>query len=113
MKTNTLICGDEMHHLDTAYRAGARAMRQSIPYEVGNPYRDLTQQHDQFNYGHTNEAACEHIRFGVDVIETRLTGRCFEEDASVPRDEYGVDDDWYAKHFAVFAPIHKLSAVAA
>ncbi len=68
-----------MYHLDAAYRAGARAMRQGIPYGISNPYRTFTQQHDQFNYGHVNESAGEHIRFGVDVIEAADAGQCFKE----------------------------------
>lgn len=79
MKSDTLICGDEMYHIDTAYKAGARAMRQGIPWNVGNPYRDGTQQYDQWSYGHVNESAGEHIRFGVDVIEVAVTGQCFVE----------------------------------
>lgn len=113
MKTNTLICGDDMYHMDAAYRAGARAMRQLIPYSVANPYRDGTQQHDQFDYGHVNESAGEHIRFGVDVIEVAATGRCFEEDQSVPRDEYSVDRDWYAKQLALRTSPCKLHTVSA
>lgn len=113
MKTNTLICGDTMYHLDAAYRAGAIAMRQRIPYSVANPHRADTQQHDQFDYGHVNESAGEHVRFGVDVIKAQQNGRCFEEDSSVPRDEYGVDSDWYNNQLVVFATNPRGMAIAA
>lgn len=113
MKTNTLIIGDDMYHMDAAYRAGAKAMRRGVPWSVANPYRDGTQQYDQFGYGHVNESSGEHIRFGVDMIGTALTGRCFEEDPSVPRDEYGVDSDWYDNQLMVLAINPRGMAIAA
>lgn len=84
MKTNTLICGDDLYHMDKAYREGALAMRNNIPWATGNPYRDGSQQHDQWSYGHVNESDDQHLRDGVDVITAPQSGQCFGRDACSP-----------------------------
>ena len=110
MRTNTLLLGDTLYHLDAPYRAGALAMRQGIPWNVANPYRYGTQKHDQFDYGHVNESSCEHIRFGVDVIEAAQVGQCFQNDPGVPRDEYGVEFNWYRAQLCAISSLGKISA---
>lgn len=99
-----IVVGDSIYELDKAYKEGARAMRAQVPYNVGNPYRAGCYSHDQWNEGHCHEAAGEHIRFGVDVIAARASGRCFEEDPSVPRDrDHHVDMRWYEAQLATAA----------
>lgn len=95
MKTNTLVIGDTEYWMNAPYRKGAQDCREGVPY--GNAPYIVSDNIDQYNYGHENEGACEHIRNGIDVILAPLTGERFDEDPSVPRDRNGqVDDSWYA-----------------
>jgi len=96
MRLNSLLIGDGIYELSKAYRTGAQAMRDSVSFRH-NPYRNTdSQEHYDWECGHTNEAEGEHFRFGVDVINAPLNGRYFEEDSTVPRDKDGcVDSDWY------------------
>jgi len=93
-----IVCGDTLYEVNKEYREGALAMRRMTPYHC-NPYTDGSYKADQWNCGHTNEAAGEHIRFGVDIInEDPKKDIIFEEDPNVPRDKDGnVDWDWYEK----------------
>ncbi len=92
---NLLIIGDTQYTLDSFYIQGALAMRNSVPYSA-NPYRSFSGRHDQWNYGHENENAGEHVRFGVDVLSELPRGRVIAEDPATPRDERGeVDRTWY------------------
>jgi hypothetical protein len=95
-RNNAIMMGDTIYEVDKAYRDGAEAMRRRVPYNVGNPHRYGTYAHDQWNNGHAHEATGEHVRFGSDIITAPRTGRCFEEDPGVPRDEFGVLMTWYA-----------------
>lgn len=100
MKLNTLIVGDTEYTLSKAYRDGALAMRQRIPF-TGNPFKDPDcQSYSDWDEGHTNESAGEHIRFGIDVITAPATGECFKLDPYAPYDEYGVKYDWYQAKLA-------------
>lgn len=97
----SLIIGDSLYEIDAAYREGARALRLRIPYSC-NPHRADSAAHDQWNYGHGNEAEGEHFRFGVDLIETRAAKtHVWEQDPAVPRDGVGlVLPDWYTNALA-------------
>jgi hypothetical protein len=96
MKLNELVAGDSVYTMTKAYRDGAQAMRDSVPFTC-NPYRNRdSQQYYDWDDGHTNEAAGEHVRFGTDMLGAPLNGRRFEEDPAVPRDQYSsVSNDWY------------------
>lgn len=91
-----IILGDTKYEIDTAYRAGARAMRRGVPWDC-SPHRHGSYAYDQWDAGHTHEAAGEHVRFGIDVITARRPAKyVWQEDPTVPRDPHGnVDDDWY------------------
>ena len=103
-RLNTLICGDTEYTMTKAYRDGAMAMRREIPH-FANPHRDGTQSAFDWDNGHTNEAAGEHVRFATDVISARQNGAVFEEDPSVPRLKYGdVDEAWYRGALAATCP---------
>lgn len=91
---NVLICGDTEYTLTPAYKRGARAMRERIPYRC-NPYRHGCQSHEDWNAGHENESAGEHIRFGRDLIEARNAGEWFDADPNVPMVDNQVDPNWY------------------
>ena len=93
-KLNSLICGDTIFEITQAYRRGAIDRRDGIRFGR-NPFRSGSQRHYDWEAGYGNEDACEHIRFGVDVVTTKNIGSVFNEDPSVPRDEYGVDQQWY------------------
>lgn len=96
MKLNELVVGDTVYTMTKAYREGAQAMRDSVPFTC-NPHRNTeSQQYFDWDSGHTNEAAREHVRFGIDLLGATLNGRRFEEDATVPRDDFSdVSRDWY------------------
>lgn len=47
--------GKAEYVVDRFYKEGVNAFQQSIPYGC-NPYRDGSQRHDQWNYGHVNES---------------------------------------------------------
>jgi hypothetical protein len=96
MKLNDLVVGDTVYTMTKAYREGAQAMRDSVPFTC-NPYRNTnSQQYSDWDYGHTNEASGEHVRFGIDLLGAPLNGRRFEEDPAVPRDQFtDVSKDWY------------------
>jgi hypothetical protein len=101
MKLNELVVGDSAYAMTKAYRDGAMAMRMSIPVTCNPHHNTDSQAHHDWEYGHTNEAACEHIRFGVDVLHASLKGCRFEEDSAVPRDDCAeVDSEWYRKQLA-------------
>lgn len=94
-RLNTLICGDTEYTLTQAYRDGAMAMRRQTPH-FANPFRDGTQSAEDWDQGHTNEAAGEHVRFGTDVISARPRGAVFADDTDIPRLPCGdVDETWY------------------
>jgi hypothetical protein len=98
MRLNELVVGDTAYTMTKAYRDGAMAMRMSIPVTYNPHCNTDSQAHYDWEDGHTNEAACEHIRFGVDVLHASLTGVRFEEDSNVPRDDCAeVDSEWYHK----------------
>lgn len=85
---NRLLCGDTLYDLTPAYIAGALALRRNTPHWA-NPYSDDSQEADDWDYGHTNEAAHEHHRFGLDLIHLAPEGTEIGEDASIPRDPHG------------------------
>lgn len=93
-KLNTIIMGDSVYEMSDAYLAGARDFRQGVSFHF-NPHRHGSQRYDDWDAGHTHDAAHEHYRFGIDLIEAPRTGREFAEDEAVPRDKDGnVDEDW-------------------
>jgi|TARA_R100000687_G_scaffold81622_1_gene78981 hypothetical protein len=99
-KSNEVIMGDTVYEMSPAYIDGARAMRRSTTFHA-NPYSDRSQEHADWDFGHTHEAAGEHFRFGLDLIAQPATGASFEEDPAVPRDEdHNVDQDWIDKQMA-------------
>lgn len=92
---STVVVRGEAHVLGKGYRQGALAMRRRLPADA-NPHRPGSAAGARWAAGHANEAAGEHIRFGIDVIEAPGIGMVFEEDADVPRLPCGgVDMDWY------------------
>lgn len=97
MKLNTLVVGDSLYEMSKAYRDGASALRDGVSFKH-NPHRKTdSQEHYDWECGHSNEAEGEHIRFGIDVITAPLNGRMFEIDEAVPRDaDFCVDMAWYA-----------------
>lgn len=91
---NTILHGDECREMTLAYLEGARACRRDSSWH-SNPYRSGSQKHEDWSEGHTQEAAGEHFRFGIDLVETPAAGEEFGMDPSVPRDGFGVDIEWY------------------
>lgn len=88
MANNKLIIFSDMYEMDAAYKNGAKAARENIPYSQ-NPHRYGSQRNDQWSSGHSNEFACEHMRLGVDVIMAKNKSIVFEEDPSIIRDVHG------------------------
>lgn len=92
-----LVCGDTLFEMDRFYIEGAQAMRQRTPWNC-NPYRQGSTRHDQWGYGHENESAQEHIRFGQDLLQAKPAGTCFAEDPSIPRNDHGeISYAWYSE----------------
>lgn len=102
MKNNTIVIGDSEYVMTQAYLNGALALRRSVPYSC-NPHTHGTQAHDDWDWGHTHDAAGEHFRYGKDLITVKRNGSRFEIDESVPRDENGdTQDNWvYAQRKAL------------
>jgi hypothetical protein len=99
-KFNTLVCSDTEFAVTEFYINGALAERNNGPYHA-NPHRQGSMRHDEWNYGHENESAGEHIRFGSDILAAKPTGQRFEEDPAAPRDkDHTVSDDWYRTELA-------------
>ena len=96
-----IVCGDTLYEIDGAYREGAEAMRRLVPWHC-NPHREGSRACGQWSTGHENEAAGEHVRFGVDVVAAGSPpGAVWEEDPAAPRDAQGrVDPDWYGAALA-------------
>lgn len=94
MKNNSLVIHDSRYELNSAYLAGAMAMRRRIPNNC-NPHEHSTQKHLDWDAGHVNESACEHIRFGIDVISAKRNGRDFMMDVNIPHNVHGVCPQWY------------------
>lgn len=92
-----IVCGESLHEMTDAYRAGALAMRRNVPWRC-NPHRSGSQRADDWAAGHEHEAAGERLRFGLDLVLLRCRGDLMvPEDPEVPRDGDGqVDEDWYA-----------------
>lgn len=90
---------NDVREMTKAYREGALAARLGL-YSDRNPYEATgnqpKEQHD-WNAGHSNELACEHIRFGRDLISVSpRANKVFKEDPEVPRRSDGsVDPYWY------------------
>lgn len=103
-KNNTLVVHDTEYEMNAAYLAGAQAFRDNVPNSC-NPYRHLSQSHDFWDYGHVNESADEHFRFGRDVLTAPRDGSRFEMDPQVPRDNGAdVNSDWaYAERKRLLA----------
>lgn len=89
-----IIIGDSGYEISEEYIKGAMAMRSGISHH-SNPYKEDSKRHFDWDYGHTNEAACEHIRFGADVLLNKGSMSVWIEDKDVPRDEHGVIKAWY------------------
>ena len=87
-RPNRIVIGDTVHDITEPYRAGARAMRRGTTWHA-NPYRHGSRRHEDWDRGHTHEAAGEHFRFGRDLVEAAMRGEEFAEDAGVPRDADG------------------------
>lgn len=95
-RQKTLLCGDTEYELSPAYKQGALDCRNYISC-YSNPFRDGSQKYYDWEYGHDNEAAGEHYRFGHDVItqSRKFSGSTIKDDPSIPRDEHGnVNEDW-------------------
>ncbi len=76
MTCNTLLIGDTEYRIDAAYAAGARAFRNSTPFNC-NPHNPLSDRYSQWDAGHCHEAEGFHDIDRVDVIEARLSGARF------------------------------------
>ena len=70
--------------MTSAYRHGAQACRQGIPF-YANPHRAGTQSNDDWDAGHMNEAAGEHFRFGRDLVQAAQQGTTFYMDSRIKR----------------------------
>lgn len=92
MKNNQIIIGDSSYVVTAAYREGALAMRSQIPW---NRCPLSGERREEWEAGHCNESAGEHIRFGKDLVSQPKQGKVFREDPDVPRTEFGVDKRWY------------------
>jgi hypothetical protein len=91
---NSLVIHDTVYGMTPAYREGGEAMRRRVPHQC-NPHRPGSQAHADWDYGHTHEAADEHLRFGLDLLTDKARAKIFEMDPEVPRDQHGeVDEDW-------------------
>jgi len=102
-KANQIVFGDTVYEMTPAYIAGAEAMRRNTPYGC-NPHRASSTRQDDWNAGHTHEAAFEHFRFGKDLLFEKATGQSFEEDPNTPRDEFGnVNHRWGTHQAAALA----------
>lgn len=102
-KPNQLVIGDTIYSMTPAYIEGARALRRDVPYHC-NPHRSGSQREDNWNYGHENEGAHEHLRFDKDLLNEAPTGIEFTEDPNVPRDDlYEVDFEWAHQQAAALA----------
>lgn len=94
MKNNTIVIGDAEHVMTQAYLNGARALRRGVPFSC-NPHGHGSQAYDDWDWGHTHDAAGEHYRFGTDLVDAKRNGSRFELDDKVPRDENGdPQDSW-------------------
>jgi hypothetical protein len=89
---NKLLIGDTEYELSEAYIHGAKAFRANTPNNC-NPHRYRSAIHDAWDYGHCNESAGEHFRFGQDVLVAARKGLRFEMDNAVPRVD-GADPDY-------------------
>lgn len=86
---NWINVSGQSYVMTTAYIAGALAMRSGHFYNL-NPHKLGSQQHSHWAFGHANECAGEHSRFGEDLLKVVGQGKVFDEDPSVTRDEFGV-----------------------
>lgn len=64
---NTLVIHDTIYTITPAYVAGAKAMRENVPWHC-NPHRQGSQRHHDWDAGHTHEASGFHSIYGVDII---------------------------------------------
>ena len=103
MTNNTIVIGDDGYEVTKAYREGALAMRAQTPW---NCCPVSGTRREEWEHGHCNESAGEHIRFGKDLIAQPRKGILFREDPDVPRDEFGVIKEWYC------SALQAVSAVA-
>lgn len=100
MPNNTLVVHDTQYDMSSAYLRGAHAFRDGVP-NVCNPHRFHSEAYDAWDYGHVNESADEHFRFGQDLLTAPRKGGRFEMDPNVPRvDDADVDDNWARKERA-------------
>lgn len=76
MPDNTLVINDTIYTLTDAYREGAQAMRDDITWHA-NPYTYGSESYDDWDYGHTHEAAGFHMVEDVDVITQPSLGTEF------------------------------------
>lgn len=75
-KPNRLLIGDAWAAMDPDYLGGARAARAGLAAGRGSP---------SWRAGERNEAALEHVRFGLDLLAAPAAERSFEEDPGLPR----------------------------
>lgn len=71
---NHLIVEDDDYTLTAAYRKGAEAFRNSVPF-TANPFHPHTQAHYDWENGHTNESAGFHVWEGLDVLALPRNGQ--------------------------------------
>lgn len=76
MQNNRLVINDTEYVLDAAYRRGAHACRDHIPYSY-NPHHTMSDQNSQWNYGHENEDVGMHVVDGVDIILATRNGTTY------------------------------------
>lgn len=88
MRNNQAVIEDSIFILTGAYLAGALAFRQGIPWG-NNPNPSGSDKYDDWDYGHTNEAANEHTGFSCDIITATRNGKTFERTEQVKRDIHG------------------------
>lgn len=110
--SNTLVVHDTEYEINPRYLDGALAFRGGVPYSC-NPHRFGTQSHDDWDYGHVNESAGEHFRFGIDIVLSKRAGQRFEMDPSTPRNQCGdVEWGWLRGQRALHANPEAASAAA-
>ena len=76
MSVNTLLIGDTIYDITPAYINGAQAMRDNVTCHA-NPHRHGSQRYNDWDCGHTHEAAGLHQFDDIDVIKTKEKNKEF------------------------------------
>lgn len=69
IETPVLVIGDTAYELTEAFCEGALACYARVPYNVGNPYSDEDDRHEEWNYGHEIAGADKEDNCGVEFTK--------------------------------------------